>query len=58
MFEVVVSAMLVWQEEEEQYPVNYISYLFKGPELRYTGLEKLTIGLTLTARRLHPYFRS
>lgn len=36
----------------------YISYLFKETKLRYTGLEKLTMGLTLIARRLHPHFLS
>lgn len=58
MSEVVISVVLVRQEEEEQYLVCYISYLFKGLELHYTSFEKLTIGLTLIARRLCPYFQS
>lgn len=36
----------------------YISYLFMGAKLHYTGLEKLTMGLTLTVQRLHSYFLS
>lgn len=38
--EVVVSAVIVLQEEGRQYPVYYISYLFKGVEFYYIGLEK------------------
>lgn len=55
---VVMSIVLVRQEEGEQYPICNISNLFEGVELHYTSLKKLTMGLTLTARRLRPYFLS
>lgn len=58
MFEVAMSIVLVRQAEREQYSVYYISYLFKRGELLYTGLEKLTLRLTLIARGLRPYFPS
>lgn len=53
-----MSTVLIRQEDNKQYLMYYISYLFKGAELRYTALEKLTLGLTLTTRWLRPYFLS
>lgn len=53
-----MSTMLIRQEDNKQYLVYYINYLFKGAELLYTALEKLTLWLTLTTRRLRPYFLS
>lgn len=54
--EFIVSIMLIRQENNKKQPIYYISFWFKGSELQYTALEKLTLGLTLTSRRLCLYF--
>lgn len=56
--EIAVSSTLVRQEQDKKYPVYYISYILKSPEVRYIGLENITLELILIARRLHPYFLS
>lgn len=56
MSKVVVSAVLVKQDGVDQLSVYYVSYLFKGEELHYTGLKKLMLELFLTTRHLRLYF--
>nr|XP_027093651.1 uncharacterized protein LOC113714052 [Coffea arabica] len=50
-----VSAMLI-RDEGTQVPVYYVSRALRGPETRYTQVEKLVLGLVHAARRLKPYF--
>ncbi|XP_027075861.2 uncharacterized protein [Coffea arabica] len=50
-----VSAVLI-RDEGTQVPVYYVSRALRGPEIRYTQVEKLVIGLVHAARRLKPYF--
>nr|XP_027102809.1 uncharacterized protein LOC113724064 [Coffea arabica] len=50
-----VSAVLI-RDEGTQVPVYYVSRALRGPETRYTQVEKLVLGLVHTARRLNPYF--
>ncbi|XP_071920747.1 uncharacterized protein [Coffea arabica] len=50
-----VSAVLI-RDEDTQVPVYYVSRALRGPETRYTQVEKLVLGLVHAARRLKPYF--
>ncbi|XP_071905664.1 uncharacterized protein [Coffea arabica] len=50
-----VSAVLI-RDEGTQVPVYYVSRALRGPETRYTQVEKLVLGLVHAARRLKPYF--
>nr|XP_027067824.1 uncharacterized protein LOC113693491 [Coffea arabica] len=50
-----VSAVLI-RDEGTQVPVYYVSRALRGPETRYTQVEKLVLGLVHATRRLKPYF--
>ncbi|XP_071920755.1 uncharacterized protein [Coffea arabica] len=50
-----VSAVFI-RDEGTQVPVYYVSRALRGPETRYTQVEKLVLGLVHAARRLKPYF--
>ncbi|XP_027178148.1 uncharacterized protein LOC113777314 [Coffea eugenioides] len=50
-----VSAVLI-RDEGTQVPVYYVSRALRGPETRYTQVEKLVLRLVHAARRLKPYF--
>ncbi|XP_073294517.1 uncharacterized protein [Primulina huaijiensis] len=56
--EEAVSSVLVKLDGSVQQPVYYVSHALKGAEIRYSGLEKLSLALVMTARRLRPYFLS
>ncbi|XP_073017906.1 uncharacterized protein [Primulina eburnea] len=53
-----VSSVLIKEEGSDQKPVYYVSHALKGPELRYTEVEKIALALIVTARKLRPYFLS
>ncbi|XP_012838229.1 PREDICTED: uncharacterized protein LOC105958770 [Erythranthe guttata] len=53
-----VSSVLIREEEGKQNPVYYASRLLRGPEERYTEIEKIGLALVTTARKLRPYFLS
>ncbi|KAL0430798.1 UNVERIFIED_CONTAM: hypothetical protein Sradi_0705800 [Sesamum radiatum] len=53
-----VSSVLIREEGEKQLPIYYVSKVLNGAEGRYTFIEKMTLALVVTARRLHPYFLS
>ncbi|XP_027165899.1 uncharacterized protein LOC113765851 [Coffea eugenioides] len=53
--EEAVSAVLI-RDEGTQVPVYYVSRALRGPETRYTQVEKLVLGLVHAARRVKPYF--
>nr|XP_027063058.1 uncharacterized protein LOC113689487 [Coffea arabica] len=50
-----VSAVLI-REEGVQMLVYYVSRVLRGPETKYTLVEKLVLALIHAARRLKPYF--
>ncbi|XP_073020195.1 uncharacterized protein [Primulina eburnea] len=56
--EYAVSSVLVREEGTDQRPVHYVSHALKGPEIRYTEVEKVALALEITARKLSPYFLS
>ncbi|XP_073035211.1 uncharacterized protein [Primulina eburnea] len=53
-----VSSVLIREEGTDQRPVYYVSHALKGPETRYTEVEKVALALVITARKLRPYFLS
>ncbi|KAL0367560.1 UNVERIFIED_CONTAM: hypothetical protein Sradi_3646100 [Sesamum radiatum] len=53
-----VRTVLIREEEGKQLPIYYVSKVLNGAEGRYTSIEKITLALVVTARRLHPYFLS
>ena len=53
-----VSAVLVREEEKIQWPVYSISTTLLDTETRCPEIEKLSIALTLSARKLRPYFQA
>ncbi|XP_073067283.1 uncharacterized protein [Primulina eburnea] len=53
-----VSSVLIKEEGFDQRPVYYVSHALRGPEIRYTEVEKIALALIVTARKLRPYFLS
>ncbi|XP_075483547.1 uncharacterized protein LOC142523698 [Primulina tabacum] len=53
-----VSSVLIKEEGSDQKPVYYVSHALRGPELRYSEIEKVALALIMTARKLRPYFLS
>ena len=54
----VVSATLVREEDGSQRPVYFISWVFRGVEVRYPLMVKLAFALVTTARKLKSYFQA
>lgn len=55
---IVVSAALMQEEGQAQYPVYYMSRLLLDIETRYLTLEKLVLALVTTSRKLKPYLKA
>lgn len=55
--EVVVSAVLVRENEGTQFPIYYINKTLVDAETRYPHLEKLALALVVASRKLRPYFQ-
>ena len=53
-----VSAVLVKEEKDAQFPVYYVSKRLQDAETRYTSMKKLVYSLILAARKLRPYFQA
>ncbi|KAK3010617.1 hypothetical protein RJ639_010793 [Escallonia herrerae] len=56
--ESAVSAVLVRNQNSKQLPIDYVSKVLQGAELRYPDTEKLAFALLITARKLRSYFQS
>ncbi|XP_075489717.1 uncharacterized protein LOC142528562 [Primulina tabacum] len=56
--EYAVSSVLIKEEGTDQKPVYYVSHALRGPELRYSEVEKIALALVMTARKLRPYILS
>ncbi|XP_072073769.1 uncharacterized protein [Arachis hypogaea] len=52
-----ISSVLVTETEKGQQPIYFVSKSLQGAELRYPRLEKLTLALVFSSRRLRPYFQ-
>jgi len=53
-----VSSVLVQEIETEERPVYFISRVLHGAEIRYQMVEKVTLALVITARRMRMYFQN
>lgn len=53
-----ISAVLVREEGNNQFPVYYVSKRLLDAETRYTSMEKLVYALILASRKLRPYFQA
>lgn len=58
MSEVVVSVVLVREDEGQQRPVYYINKILVEAKTRYPDVYKLALALVTIARKLRPYFQS
>ena len=58
VLEEAVSAVLVQEIEGEERPVYFVSRTLHSVKTRYQMIEKVTLTLVLTARRMHPYFQN
>ncbi|XP_075473815.1 uncharacterized protein LOC142504851 [Primulina tabacum] len=56
--EYAVSSVLIKEEGSDQKLIYYISHALRGPELWYSEVEKISLALIMTARKLRPYFLS
>ncbi|XP_068486854.1 uncharacterized protein [Phaseolus vulgaris] len=53
-----ISYVLVQEQDQVQKPIYFVSKALQGPELRYQLLEKATLAVVFSARRLRHYFHS
>jgi hypothetical protein len=53
-----LSSALVQEVGGEERPIYFVSRTLRGAELRYQKLEKLSLAVIVTARRLRQYFQS
>ncbi|KAL0408062.1 UNVERIFIED_CONTAM: Retrovirus-related Pol polyprotein from transposon [Sesamum radiatum] len=53
-----VSSVLVREEEGDQTPIYYVCKVLNGVEGRYPPIEKMTLALVITVRKLRLYFLS
>ena len=58
VFEHVISAVLIHEEEKKQSSVHYVSKALLDAETQYSQLEKLVLALKHIAWKLRPYFQS
>jgi len=50
--------VLVQEQDQVQKPIYFVSKVLQGPEVRYQALEKTTMEVVFSTRRLHHYFQS
>ncbi|XP_075515337.1 uncharacterized protein LOC142549976 [Primulina tabacum] len=56
--ECAVISVIIKEERSDQKPVYYVSHALRGPEPRYSEIEKISLALIMTARKLRSYFLS
>ena len=54
----VISTVLLAEREGKQIPVYFVSRVLRDAELNYTLMEKLTLSLVHSVRRLRRYFQA
>jgi len=52
-----ISSVLVQEWDQMQRPIYFVSKVLQGPEARYQVLEKATLAVVFSARRLRHYFQ-
>ena len=53
-----ISVVLVQEQDQTQKPTYFVSKVLQGSEARYQSLEKATLAVVFSARRLRHYFQS
>jgi len=53
-----ISSVLVQDQDKVQKPIYFVSKVLQGPEVRYQALEKASLDMVFSARRLRHYFYS
>ncbi|KAM0963810.1 hypothetical protein ACFX2A_023251 [Malus domestica] len=53
-----VSSVLIQKDGNVERPVYYASKALQDAETRYSNIEKLTLALVMSARKLRPYFQA
>jgi len=56
--EKVISSVMLQEQDQVQKPIYFVSKVLQEPEVRYQALEKATMAVVFSARRLHHYFQS
>ena len=56
--EKAISSVLLQEQDQVQKPIYFINKVLQGPEARYQALEKETMTVVYSARRLRHYFQS
>jgi len=56
--ELAISSVLVQEQDLVQKPIYFVSKVLQGSEVRYQALEKATLTVVFSARRLRHYFQS
>ncbi|KAK3032618.1 hypothetical protein RJ639_036578 [Escallonia herrerae] len=56
--EVAVNTVLIREEDRVQKPIYYVSKVLQDVETRYPKIDKISLALIISARRLRPYFQS
>jgi len=56
--EQAISSVLVQEQDQVQKPIYFVSKVLQGPEVRCQALEKATLAVVFSARRLRHYFQS
>ena len=57
VFNTTISSTLIKEEEDVQRMVYYTSQAFKGAEVNYLRLQKITFALVVASRKLRHYFQ-
>jgi len=53
-----ISSVLLQEQDQLQRPIYFVSKVLQGSEVRYQTLEKATLAVVFSARRLRYYFQS
>ena len=53
-----MSSVLVQEIEVEERPIYFVSRVLHGAEVRYQMIEKVSLALIITARRMQMYFQN
>jgi len=54
----VISSILMQEQDYVQKPIYFVSKVLQGPEVRYQAIEKATLAVVFSTRRLPHYFQS
>jgi len=56
VIEKAISSVLLQEQDQMQRSIYFVTKVLQGPEVRYQALEKATLAVVFSARRLRHYF--